>query len=87
MPRYTRSDIQSLVVGQIISNLRGESIVDIDDCDFIDKAMEFQRDLANQLEHLYPHLTVAARPSRMARRTCKECGEHIGHCECHVTPA
>lgn len=27
------------------------------------------------------------RARRLARMTCNECGEHIGHCECHVTPA
>lgn len=27
------------------------------------------------------------RARRAARMFCNECGEHIGHCECHVTPA
>lgn len=67
MPRYTRTEIQSLVVGQVIANLRHDSIVDIDDCEFIAKAIEFQFDLAKQLEELYPHVTVAARPRRFVR--------------------
>lgn len=86
MPRYTRSEIQSLVVGQIISDLKGGSIVDMDDCEFIAKATDFQRDLARQLEELYPHVTIAPRPTRR-RMICGKCGDHIGHCECHVTPA
>jgi hypothetical protein len=67
MPRYTRTDIQNLVVGQVISSLRHESIVDIDEREFIDKAMDFQRDLAEQLEELYPHVTVAGRPRHPVR--------------------
>lgn len=27
------------------------------------------------------------RARRLARMIWDECGEHIGHCECHVTPA
>jgi hypothetical protein len=27
------------------------------------------------------------RARRLAKMTCDECGDHIGHCECHVTPA
>lgn len=65
MPRYTRTEIQSLVVGQVISDLRHESIVDIDDCEFIARALDVQSEVARQLEHLYPHVTVAARPRRV----------------------
>lgn len=53
MPKYLRSDIIKLVVGQLVSELRSDSIVDIDECEFIDKAMELQKEIAAFLAREY----------------------------------
>lgn len=69
MPRYTRSEIQNLVVGQLVTQLRyGESIVDIDDPEFISKAFDFQGELARKLEEIYPHTAPAVRAREFAKK-------------------